>query len=132
MANENVKVNMFSDSIFIWGDEPIAILKELQKVYIKLIHKGFLLRGAIVKGKLEYDPRIELSNYKKDLPEDDTLAKAVGLEKSQKGARLLIEAGLATELLSHKMEWLTIDGYIRDIQKSNNPFIAYFYEWICY
>jgi hypothetical protein len=125
MANENVKVNMFSDSIFIWGDEPIAILKELQKVYIKLIHKGLLLRGAIVKGKLEYDPRIELRNYKKNLPTDDTLAKAVGLEKSQKGSRLLIEADLATELLYHKIEWLTIDGYIRDIQKSNNPFIDY-------
>jgi hypothetical protein len=52
MANKNVKVNMFSDSILIWGDEPIAILIELHKVYIKLIHKGLLLQGAIVKEKL--------------------------------------------------------------------------------
>jgi hypothetical protein len=120
MANKNVKVNMYSDSIFIWGDEPIGILKELQKVYIKLIHKGLLLRGAIVKGKLEYDPRIELDNYKKNLPKDDTLARAVGLEKSQKGARLLIESDLAKELLNHKIDWLTVDGYIKDIQKCNN------------
>jgi hypothetical protein len=125
MANKNVEVNMFSDSILIWGDEPIAILIQLQNVYIKLIHKGLLLRGAIVKGKLEYDPKLELHNYRKNLPKDDTLARAVGLEKSQKGGRLLIDANLAKELLSHKNEWLTVEGYIRDIQKSNNPFIAY-------
>jgi len=124
--NRNVKVNMFSDSLLIWGDEPKAILNELHKVYIKLIHKGLLLRGAIVKGKLKYDPRIELDNFTKNLPKDDTLARAVGLEKSQKGARFLIESDLAKELLYHKKEWLTVEGYIQDIQKSNNnPHIAY-------
>jgi hypothetical protein len=125
MSNKKVKVNMYSDSIFIWGDEPIGILKELQKVYIKLFFKGLLLRGAIVKGKLKYDPRLELSNFEKRLPEDNTLARAVGLEKSQKGARLIIENRLAKELLNHKQEWLTIEGYIKEIPKSNNPHMDY-------
>jgi hypothetical protein len=66
-----------------------------------------------------------LNNYIKSLPQDDTLARAVGLEKSQKGGRLLIEVDLAKALLSHKKEWLTIYSYIRDTQKSNNSFIDY-------
>ncbi|MGP8049127.1 MAG: hypothetical protein ACLPYB_00825 [Desulfobaccales bacterium] len=124
--NPNVKVNMFSDSILIWGDDSLKILEELQQVYIKLLHKRLLLRGAIVDGKLQMDDaRLELKNYKKMLPKDDKLARAVGLQAAQKGARLLIENRLADKLLSAKKEWLTIEGYNNDIKKSNTPFVPY-------
>lgn len=123
--NANVKVNMFSDSILIWGDDSLRILEELQKVYIKLIHKRLLLRGAIVKGKLKIDPRLTLDNYEKMLPKDARLAKAVGLHQTQKGARLIIENKLAEELLEHKKQWLTIEGYNNDIKKGNSPHVAY-------
>jgi hypothetical protein len=74
-----------------------------------------LLRGAIVKGKLTYDARLTKSNFQKRLPKNDTLARAVGLEKTQKGARFLIEPALANELMQNYPDWLTHEGYIRSI-----------------
>jgi hypothetical protein len=119
---DKIKVYLFSDSLLIYGEEPIGILRQLQKAYIRLIEKGLLLRGALVRKKLNFDPRIELSNLEKRLPKDDTLARAVGLEKSQKGARLIIENNLANELLYHRKSWLTIEGYINDI---NGDILSY-------
>jgi len=43
------------------------------------------------------------------------LARAVGLEKTVKGARLLVESQLAHKLLSTHPEWLTIEGYIEHL-----------------
>lgn len=68
----------------------------------------------MVKGKLEFEPRLELKNFEKRLPKDDTLARAVGLEKSKKGARLLIEPCLANKLLADCPNWLASDGYVRE------------------
>ena len=53
-----------------------------------------MLRGAIVDKALEMDPRLTLDNFTKQLPKNDTLARAVSLEKTQKGARLLEAANL--------------------------------------
>ena len=111
----DVEVLMVSDSLLIWGDDAEGMLVELHKAYIKLIQKGLLLRGAMVNGRLEIDPRLTLSNYQKMLPKNDTLARAVGLEHTQKGARLLIENSLAQILLERQSEWLTHEGYVRDI-----------------
>lgn len=113
-----ITYNMFSDSILFCGDDPIAALEQLHRVYVKLIHKGLLLRGAIVDGKLNFQIRTELGNFNKQLPTDDTLARAVGLESTKKGARLLIEPKLAELMLSGYPEWRTIEGYVN---KQNDP-----------
>lgn len=115
-SRNSVTVNMFSDSLLIWGDDEQAILAQLQKLYLRLVRIGLLLRGAIVKGRLQIDPRLTLDNFKKMLPSDDTLARAAGLEQTQKGARLLIENALAEDLLENCQEWLTQDGYIQNIR----------------
>ena len=120
-ANANVKVHMFSDSLLFYGDDPASALEELHHVYVKLIHKGLLLRGAIVDGKLSFQIRTELSNFDKQLPDDDSLARAVGLESTKKGARLLIEPLLAENILSEYPEWLTHEGYINTQGHSNIP-----------
>jgi len=49
--HDDVHVHMFSDSMLFYGDDAIPALEQLQRVYVKLIHKGLLLRGAIVNGK---------------------------------------------------------------------------------
>ena len=49
------------------------------------------------------------------MPTNDTLARAVGLEKTVKGARLLIESPLAHQLLEPHPEWLTLEGYIEHL-----------------
>jgi hypothetical protein len=107
---------MFSDSILIWGDKEEEILNELQSLYLRLIKIGLLLRGAIVKGRLQFDPRVTLDNFQKMLPGDDSLARAVGLEQTQKGARLLIENSLADDLLGNHQEWLTQEGYLQNLK----------------
>ena len=107
-----IHVQMFSDSLVVWGDGAKDILKHLQDVYLKLIDKNLMLRGAIVDGALEKGPRVEAPNFRKFLPTNDTLARAVGLEKTVKGARLLIEPSLARKLLHDHPEWLT--GIARD------------------
>jgi len=143
--NSEMNVIMFSDSLIIFGDDVQKLLIELQKVYIELLYKGLLLRGAIVKGALEFEPRLTIENFKKMLPKDDTLARAVGLESTKKGARLLIESSLAEELLQETPEWLTIEGYINNI-KNDIPYndilrriaptpemdaYEYLYFWTC-
>jgi hypothetical protein len=110
--NPDLQVNLFSDSILIWGPDPEAILEQLSQVYVKLFHKGILLRGALVDKTLQVDPRIRLENFEKFLPTNDTLARAVGLEKTEKGARLLVAPALAECLLDGNREWLTVEGYI--------------------
>jgi len=103
---------MFSDSVVMWGEGAAEILEQLQLVYLDLIEKNLLLRGALVDGALEKQPRVEAKDFRKFLPTNDTLARAVGLENTVKGARLLIESALANKLLIAHPEWLTIEGYI--------------------
>ncbi len=106
------KVNLFSDSLVVWGSGVPEILQVLQRVYLELFRQGLLLRGALVSGALEREPRVEVRNLVKFLPTNDTLARAVGLEKTVKGARLLIQTELARRLLGLYPAWLTLEGYI--------------------
>lgn len=109
----DTQIMMFSDSFFMWGNDAEGALLQLSNLYLSLLRKGLLLRGAIVDGLLQFDPRLERKNFRKMLPEDDTLARAVGLESTHKGARLLVEGALANKLLDEYENWLTFDGYIR-------------------
>jgi hypothetical protein len=113
-----VHVQMFSDSVVMWGQNVSEILEPLQQVYLDLIKKNLLLRGALVRDALEKEPRVEAKNFRKFLPTNDTLARAVGLEKTVKGARLLIESPVAHKLLSAHTEWLTLEGYMDHLYPS--------------
>jgi hypothetical protein len=119
--NENsVRTLMLSDSLLLTGRAtPESALNQLLPVYMKLLHKGLLLRGAIVAGELTFEPRMTRENFEKMLPANDTLARAAGLEGTQKGARLLIEPALARDLLKDEPDWLTQEGYVRNVQGSN-------------
>jgi len=79
-----------------------------------------------VDGRLSYQIRTELENFDKNLPKNDTLARAVGLESVKKGARLLIESQLAQFLLRDYPEWLTHEGYIT--AQSPHPYSSVRYE----
>lgn len=109
---DSVHVQMFSDSVVAWGKGISRILTELNHAYRDLFAKGLLLRGAIVDGALQTEPRIEANGFRKFLPTNDTLARAVGLEKTVKGARLLIAPAVVRSLLQDNTEWLTVEGYL--------------------
>jgi hypothetical protein len=111
-----IRVQMFSDSVVVWGEGAREILGYLQDVYLDLIDKNLLLRGAMVDRALEKEPRLEARNFRKFLPTNDTLARAVGLEKTVRGARLLIEPALAGKLLQDHPEWLTVEGYLEHVK----------------
>ncbi|MCK4796833.1 MAG: hypothetical protein KAT05_05585 [Spirochaetes bacterium] len=92
----------------------------------------------MVEGKLDFDPRIDLENLKKNLPKTDVLFRAVQLEKNTKGARLLIENGLAQKIIPNNM--YTFDDYVRNVRNIpegnisrnivyNNDSQAYEYFW---
>jgi hypothetical protein len=110
--DSQLHVRMFSDSVLIWGTLKIEVIDLIQRVYLDLINNNLLLRGAIVHGAIEREPRTEAKDFRKFLPTNDTLARAVGLEKTVKGARLIIESRLAQHLLIANPEWLTLEGYI--------------------
>lgn len=105
-------VQLFSDSVVMWGRPAAQILRPLQDAYLELIAQNLLLRGALVAGQLIKEPRVEVKHFRKFLPTNDTLARAVGLEKTVKGARLLIESSLAQKLLYGHEAWLTLEGYL--------------------
>jgi hypothetical protein len=108
----HAQVNLFSDSIFFWGDNQRLALQSLKPLYVKLISEGLLLRGAIVSGKLEFDPRFTVDNFVKNLPKGDILPRAVGLASSCKGARLVVDREIAHNQLP-SVEWHTIEGYLQ-------------------
>ncbi|VVB89084.1 Uncharacterised protein [uncultured archaeon] len=113
-------VYLFSDSLFITGKNNIEmVLKTLSSVYYKLFSEKIFLRGAMVEGYLNYDPRVELRNFRKQLPTTDVLFRATKLEKSSKGARLLIEKGLAQKILHQN--WYTEDTYIKNFYNPKLP-----------
>jgi hypothetical protein len=114
----NINVEMFSDSVLIWGNDLQSVLVLLQKLYINLIDESLLLRGAIVSEKLSQDPRKTVQNFRKFLPENKALANAVGLESTQKGARLLLENTLAEKMLREVPDWLTNEGYLKDLNQN--------------
>jgi len=121
--NNMANVEMFSDSLLFYGNDIVSALEQLHSVYARLIYKGLMLRGAVVKGKLQFEPRLTYDNYDKKLPRDDTLARAMGLENTKKGARLLIENQLASDLLEETREWLTQEGYIMSFNNGDNAHI---------
>jgi len=116
--NDQNRIEMFSDSLFVVGTDAVEGLRWLGLLYGNLIRKDLLLRGGMVEGMLSFEPRVTIVTFEKRLPKDDTLAKAAGLEKSQKGSRLLIENALVERLMETRPEWLTNEGYIRT--KMNN------------
>ncbi len=86
-----LSVYLFSDSLFITGKNNIeTVLKALSSVYYQLFSEKVFLRGSMVEGYLDYDPRVQLTNFTKHLPTTDVLFRAAKLEKSFKGARFLI------------------------------------------
>jgi len=119
VQNDKNTIEMFSDSLFVVGVDPFEGLKLLGLLHANLIKKDILLRGAMVCGKLEFEPHVTIKNFSKRLPKNDILAKAAGLEKSHKGARLLIENSLVEKLMMKCPSWLTNSGYFRT--KDDNP-----------
>jgi len=113
------QVNLFSDSMFFWGDNARAALELLKQLYVDLTKEGILLRGSIVSGKLGFDPRFTVSNFQKNLPQGDILPRAVGLASSCKGARLIIDPEIARSLLPC-VEWQTVEGYLRSQHRHTN------------
>jgi hypothetical protein len=115
--NYDLKVFLFSDSIFVTGTVLGSRLRHLGYLYSILFQNNLLLRGAIVHGQLTFDPRIELRDMVKQLPKGDVLFRAVELEKRNKGARLVMEKRLAQMILPPK--WYSTEGYIKQRVDAN-------------
>ena len=111
--SKKVELVLFSDFIIVTGHSVETILPLLGKLYNDLIEKDIMIKGALVKGKLFFEKRLELKNLQKRLPVNDVLFRAVCIEKNLEGMCLAIEKPLAKSLLP--FSWLTDEGY------QNNP-----------
>jgi hypothetical protein len=118
------KVEMYSDSLVVTGDDPVEFLESISPVYMKLLSKGLLLRGGIVSGKLAFDIRMEAKNFPKKLPDSDILARCVALERKTKGARLVIEGSIALQILDNCPDWATLDGYASNPRRGVVGFVT--------
>jgi hypothetical protein len=118
----DLDIRMFSDNILILGNDAVSALKKISILYLKLQQKGLLLRGAMVKGRITFDPSFDRNNFRRELPKDTSLARAVGLESTQKGSRFVIEIQLAQKMFRTIPEWLTHDGYIRNVSAPEFPY----------
>lgn len=114
IEDSSCDVEMFSDSIFIIGNDAISALRYLNKLFSVLLSDNLLLRGAMVSGRLNYEPNITDKTFKNRLPSSNTLARATGLEKSYKGSRLIIESSLAIKMFEDIPAWLTHIGYYKN------------------
>jgi hypothetical protein len=117
------KVEMFSDSIVVTGDDPCLFVQTMAPVYSNLLAKGLLLRGGMAEGKLDFDMRVTVQNFRKMLPRTDVLAKAASLERKVKGCRFLIDTKLANHLMRPCPEWLSLAGYARDPKAGQSEWV---------
>jgi hypothetical protein len=117
------KVEMFSDSLVVRGDDPALFIKTMSPVYGILLSKGLLLRGGMVRGKFDLDVRVTAGNFGKWLPNSDALARAAGMERIAKGARFLVESSLAVSLMPPRPSWLSPQGYFNDPQPGHRDLI---------
>lgn len=113
------KVEMYSDSLVVPGDDPQLFLTTMAPVYMTLLSKGLLLRGGMVKGPLNFDVRITTQNFQKSLPDSDVLARCVALERKVKGARLVLSKDIAEPFFTEYSEWLTLHGYASNRRPGN-------------
>jgi hypothetical protein len=111
----HAQVNLFSDSIFFWGDNQRLALQTLKQLYANLTSEGLLLRGAIVSGKLEFEPRNTVERLEKRLPIGDILPRVVSLASNYKGARLIVDREITHSQLPG-VKWHTIEGYFQSHQ----------------
>ena len=107
------KVEMYSDSLMVTGDDPASFVETMAPVYANLLSQGLLLRGGMAVGLLEFDLRITQENFAKALPKTDVLARAASLEKRVKGSRFLLDSTLANHLMARRPNWLSLAGYAR-------------------
>jgi hypothetical protein len=105
------KVEMFSDSLVVTGDDVHDFVTAMAPVYMSLLAEGLLLRGGLVDGPLTFDVRITTTNFQKKLPDSDVLARCVAFERKVKGARLVVESSIAEQFLQQYPEWQTLHGY---------------------
>jgi hypothetical protein len=108
------KVEMYSDSLVVSGDDPQLFLSTMAPVYMTLLSKGLLLRGGMVRGRLGFDVRITTQNFQKSLPDSDVIARCVALERKVKGARFLVSSDIAESFFQTIRTWLTLQGYAAD------------------
>lgn len=108
------KVEMYSDSLVVSGDDPQLFISTMAPVYMTLLSKGLLLRGGMVLGHLDFDVRITTQNFQKSLPDSDVLARCVALERKVKGARFLLSTDIAEPFFHIIRKWLTLQGYAAD------------------
>src|SRR4051812_28748162 len=69
-------VYMFSDSLIVSGDDCAAFFRSMCGVHMALLASCLLLRGGMVKGRLQSDPRHTREDFAKMLPQGDSLARA--------------------------------------------------------
>jgi hypothetical protein len=118
------KVEMYSDSLVVSGDDLDEFLLTLAPLYMKLLSKGLMPRGGIAAGRLNFDMRITTENFRKNLPDSDVLARCVALERKVKGARIVIESGLAKPYFGQCQEWVTLHGYVSDPKRGDRDLVV--------
>lgn len=110
-GHSDAKIEMFSDSLVVKGEDFHDFITSVAQVYMNLLSKGLMLRGALVLGRLKYEVRLERDNFSKRLPDSDVLARAVALERKVKGARFVVQKEIAFAYLKSYPDWHTLHGY---------------------
>jgi len=115
-CDDEITVDLISDSIVISGNKILSAFEQINQLYIDLLHEELLLRGAMVLGRLEFQNRYTINRFTKKLPTSDILARATGLEKSYKGARFLIEMNLFEKFIHDFSDEEISNYYLEDDQ----------------
>lgn len=118
------KVEMYSDSLVVSGDDLHEFLLTLAPLYMKLLSKGLMPRGGIASGRLNFDVRITAENFRKNLPDSDVLARCVALERKVKGARIVIESDIAKPYFDKHPDWLTLHGYASNPRRGDRVVVV--------
>jgi len=121
-ANVQYGAHLFSYSILFFGQDLVDGLRLLKNLYLDLLAENLLLRGAVLPGRLQFDPRFSLKNFHNFIPRADVLERAAALAAGCNGARLILHPDAACPALPPGADWHTIEGY--NHSRDNHPEIT--------
>lgn len=115
--NVQYGAHLFSYSILFFGEDLLEGLALLKSLYVDLLAENLMLRGSVLPGRMQFDPRFSLKNFHNFIPRADVLERAAVLAAATKGARLILHQDVARPLFPSDSGWETEDGFVEGRDK---------------
>jgi hypothetical protein len=123
-------IELFSDSILVSGVDVISFIECMADFYNTLLSYNIMLRGGVVEGIIEYEPKLSCNKSSNRILTQDVLFRASVLQKKCKGARFIIEEKLLNKNEEIGTHFFNTKNKVSGINKSGKNIFEILYPII--